>query len=98
MKKKLIVKYVFLYLPFFVGIFMFSFGIVNIFSSLFLFLGGYIAIKNTFDYRMVRKNIDNTNRCNDSCRKVSVSSKEMEKTIGVKRTRRYSRVRKRIKY
>ena len=46
-------------------IFLILFGIFNLFSSLLFFAGGYIAVKNTFDYRKIRKNIvdvkDNAN-------------------------------------
>ena len=54
--KKIILKYLFLYLPFVMGIVLFSNGVVNLFSSLLLFAGGYVSIKNTFDYRLVKKN------------------------------------------
>ena len=58
MNKKLIFRCVLLYVPFVVGIGLFSFGIFNLFSSLLLFAGGYLAIKNTFDYRKVKKNVE----------------------------------------
>lgn len=53
---KKILRYILIYFPFILGIILFSFKIVNLFSSLCLFLGGYIAIKNTFDYRLIKKN------------------------------------------
>lgn len=53
-KKILLIIYIFV--PFILGIILFSFGVINIFSSLCLFLGGYILLKNILDYRMVRKN------------------------------------------
>ena len=56
MYKKIIIKYIFMYIPMIVGIILFSNGIINLFSSLLLFVGGYISIKNTFDYRIVRRN------------------------------------------
>lgn len=57
MKKKLIVRYVFLCMPFIIGIFLYSGGMINIFSSVLFFGGGYVAIKNIFDYRKINKNI-----------------------------------------
>ena len=53
---KKIFRYVMIYFPFLLGIVLCSFNIVNLFSALCLFIGGYIAIKNTFDYRLVKKN------------------------------------------
>lgn len=99
MNKKLIFKYVLLYVPFILGLGLFSFGILNLFSSLLLFLGGYIAIKNTFDYRKVRKNIDSVKIENDEIiKKEYVPKRTAEQIPGFKRTRRYERVRKRVKY
>lgn len=99
MNKKLIFKYVLLYIPFVIGIGLFSFGIFNLFSSLLLFLGGYIAIKNTVDYRKVRKNIDSVKiECEEVKKKEYVPKKTTEQIPGFKRTRRYERVRKRVKY
>ena len=57
MKKKLIVRYAFLCMPFIIGVFLYSGGIINIFSSVLFFGSGYVAIKNIFDYRKVNKNI-----------------------------------------
>jgi len=89
-----------------VGIVLFSSGVVNLFSSLLLFLGGYVAIKNTIDYRLVRKNINGVklkneedgkivkvNKINNG-EKVYVKSMNPENISGFKRTRRYSRVRR----
>ena len=45
-----------IYFPFFLGIVLNILNIINLFSVLCLFCGGYIAIKNTFDYRTVKKN------------------------------------------
>lgn len=61
MNKKLLLRYVLLCLPFVVGSVLYSFGVVNIVSSLLFFVGGYAAIKNVFDYRKVRKNINIVN-------------------------------------
>lgn len=49
---------IFKYVPFITGIILCSVSIINLFSLLLLFVGGYIAIKNTFDYRKVRKNMN----------------------------------------
>lgn len=98
MKKKLLFKYICLYLPFIVGSVMYSVGNISVFSSLLFFCGGYVAIKNTFDYRRVKKNIDSFNlECHDSSKK-TYTNRNPENIIGLKRTRRYSKVRRRIKY
>ena len=84
-----------MYLSFVLGIILFSNGVVNLFSSLLLFVGGYISVKNTFDYRIINKNrekINNfsqniENRCND----IDV------RTLEIKRVKRNIRVRKREK-
>ena len=117
MNKKLLLRYVLLCLPFAVGSVVYSFGVVNIVSSLLFFVGGYVAIKNIFDYRKVRKNINIVNaRKNvfvdnrldndvDSIQKVKVYEKSNNNTYksydcipGLKRTRRYGKVRRRVKY
>ena len=53
---KKIYRFVLLYLPFLLGLVLFSFGTINLVSSLCLFLGGYVALKNTLDYRLIKKN------------------------------------------
>lgn len=97
MNKKLLFKYVLFYIPMVVGIVFFTLGKVNLISSLLLFCGGYVAIKNTFDYRMVRRNIRSTIICNENKRTYS-----MDKADGVvpmiKKRSRNTRVRKREKY
>lgn len=98
MKKKLILKYILLYLPMMVGIGLFSYGVVNLFSSLLLFIGGYIAIKNTFDYREVRKNINSVNReIIDIPKEDYTYLEEPKNIVEVKRVKRNIRVRKRVK-
>ncbi len=103
MSKKILIKYILMYIPMVVGIVLFSSGVVNLFSSLLLFLGGYVAIKNTLDYRLVRKNVNGINIRNEedskmnkinNSEKVYVKSRNLENTPVFKRTRRYSRVRK----
>ena len=59
MNKKNLFLNILKFIPFVIGILLFSLEIVNLFSSLFLFIGGYIAVKNLLDYRIVRKNINN---------------------------------------
>ena len=95
--KKGIYKYIFWGLPFFVGSIMFSLGIYSIVSSLLFFLGGYVFIKNIFDYRRINKNksliidkhvdIVNRNKVYRSCDDIPM----------LKRTRIHHKVRKRIK-
>ena len=57
MKKKLIKKYILLCIPFICGTFLYVMNSYGIFSSILFFGGGYIVIKNVFDYRMVNRNI-----------------------------------------
>ena len=105
---KLFIKYLKIYLPFILGIIFFSYGITNLVSSLLLFLGGYVAIKNTFDYRLLKKNINKINNCgrkvydvnkieNKQIKRVEIApiSRGAEDIVGFKRTRSYTRVRRR---
>ena len=57
MRKKLLGKYILLSVPFICGCLLYGIGSYGIVSSLLFFSGGYIVIKNIFDYRMVNKNI-----------------------------------------
>jgi len=95
MNRKILLKYIFIYTPMIIGVILFSFRIINIFSSLLLFVGGYIAIKNTFDYRMVRKNVKSVSISNKSN---SVYTRDRESVNIRKRKKRNIRVRKREKY
>lgn len=61
MKRKLIKRYMLLSLPFICGLLLYGIGSYGIVSSLLFFLGGYILIKNIFDYRVVIKNIKKCN-------------------------------------
>ena len=97
MNKKLIFRYVLLYVPFVLGIGLFSFGIFNLFSSLLLFAGGYLAIKNTFDYRKVKKNVESIQIEDNSKKKDDYTDKSSENITNFKRVKKYSRVRKKIK-
>ena len=97
MNKKLIFKYFLLYVPFVVGIGLFSFGIFNLFSSLLFFVGGYMAIKNTFDYRKVKKNVESIQIEDNSKKKEDYTDKSIENITNFKRVKKYSRVRKKIK-
>ena len=55
--EKIIIKYLMMYIAFILGIILFSFGITNLFSSMLFFVGGYASIKNTLDYRIIKRNI-----------------------------------------
>ena len=108
MNKKLLIKYLIMYIPFVLGIGLFVGGVINLFSSLLLFLGGYIAFRNTLDYRLIKKNINsvkpvgdisNNDLNNSEVTKVMGESKNIkpmisENIVGFKRTRRYSKVRR----
>lgn len=97
--KKVILKYLFLYLLFATGIVLFSNGVVNLFSSLLLFVGGYVSIKNTFDYRLVKKNID-LSKCGKSMELKPTNNRDSTRTyirpkrVGRNGTRGYARVRR----
>lgn len=58
MNRKNLFIVIFKYVPFIIGVILCSVSIINLFSLLLLFVGGYIAIKNTFDYRKVRNNMN----------------------------------------
>ena len=95
MNKKLLLKYIKLYIPFISGIILYSVGYVNLISSLLLFLGGYIAIKNTLDYRIVKKNID---KCKvENVKNNYLENREVTDVSCVKKKKRNIRVRKREK-
>ena len=57
MNKKLIKRYILLCIPFICGTLLYGIGFYGIVSSLLFFGGGYVVVKNIFDYRMVNKNI-----------------------------------------
>lgn len=97
MRKKLIMRYGLLSLPFGIGIILFSLGIYNIISSLLFFGGGYVAIKNICDCRKVKKNISlvvNKNKIDDSKKNTYVCNNSV---VGLKRTNRHERVKKRVR-
>lgn len=98
MNKKLLLKYLLLALPFLIGSILYSLGIYNILSSILFFCGGYIFIKNISDYRKIQKNKNNLNIINKIDNDIKKEYRSYDSIIGLKRTRRYSRVRKRIKY
>ena len=62
MLKRILFRYIILSLPFILGILLYINKIFNIVSSLLLFVGGYILIKNLCDYRIVKRNIYNIER------------------------------------
>ena len=108
MKLKLFLRYLILYLPFVLGIICYSYGNINLVSSLLLlFLGGYVSLKNTFDYRMVRRNVKKINDCrensNNLTKDININDKQnrrcmqprnIDNVLFLKRVRRYSRVRR----
>ena len=57
MFKKILIRYSILGLPFIFGMLFYINGSINIISSLLLSVGGYIFIKNIFDYRKIKRNI-----------------------------------------
>ena len=57
MIKKILIRYSILGLSFIFGILLYINNKINIISSLLLFVGGYIFIKNLFDYRKIKRNI-----------------------------------------
>ena len=57
MLKKIIFKYLLISLPFIIGLGLYICNIVNLISTLLLFIGGYIFFKYTCDYRLIKKNI-----------------------------------------
>ena len=57
MRKKLLGKYILLSVPFLCGCLLYGIGSYGIVSSLLFFCGGYVVIKNLFDYRKINKNI-----------------------------------------
>jgi hypothetical protein len=87
-RKILLVMYI--CVPFILGVLLFYAGIVNIFSSLCLFLGGYILLKNTLDYRVVKRNKEFVKRDNVRKKDYSVENKSCVKS----RKRDIVRVRK----
>ena len=119
--KKIIIKYLIMYMAFVLGIVLFSFGITNLFSSMLLFVGGYASIKNTFDYRIIKRNIskfkkDDSGKLNGCIVNVNIEDKNfvddiinkkesissikpishnVDNIMGIKRIRRYGRVRRR---
>ena len=97
MNKKILLKYIIIYVPFILGIVLFSLNIVNLISSLLLFLGGYIAIKNTLDYRIVKKNINKYKIENNKENKNYLDNREVMDISKVKKRKRNIKVRKREK-
>lgn len=97
MNKKILFKYILIFLPFVTGVLLFSFGIVNIFSALLFFVGGYIAMKNSLDYRKIKKNNDVLIRKDNSVNRKEYDLRSSEQIVGFKRNVRYPRVRKRVK-
>ena len=94
-RKKLLLKYLVMMLPFLVGSIMYCFSIYNIVSSLLFFVGGYVFIKNVFDYRKVNKNINKEKeKVLNNCNRVY---RDYDSIPMLKRTRIHRKVRKKIK-
>ena len=100
MNKKGIDKYILKNIPFIVGIILNLYGYINIFSSMLLFLGGYVTIRNLLDYRVVNKNIKEITGENIDILD-NIDKKAMDKCIEIKQRRNITnsrvKVRKRIK-
>jgi len=83
------------YIPFIMGNIMLFSGVVNLFAILMIVMGGYVIIKNLFDYRMVKKNYNDiweySYRCHDNDRIINNLNNRK------KYNRRIELVRKRIK-
>ena len=90
-------RYIFICIPFIIGGLLFSFGVYNLVSSLLFFVGGYVALKKIFDYKKILKKREaNTSiplTTKNNYQK-DYSYRNSEHIIGLKRTRRYSRVRR----
>ena len=97
MRKKLILKYLLIVLPFVGGSIMYSFSIYNIVSSLLFFVGGYVFIKNIFDYRKVRKNIDKVKEKEIVLDNSNRGYMDYDNIPMLKRTRIHHKVRRRVK-
>ena len=95
MNRKNLIKVSFRFIPFIIGIILYGFGIVNLLSSLLLFVGGYVAVKNTLDYRKVKKNINMIYPDREEVKKVY--SKEIVSGYNYHKINRNIRVRKRTK-
>lgn len=93
MNKKLLFWYLFLGIPFFVGVILYCLGIFNIFSSLLFFCGGYVVLKNVTDYRKIKK-INNKVIMNEDNKKNNSRCINSENIVGFKRNIRYSKVRR----
>ena len=98
MKKKLVVRYLLLFLPFIIGSICFSLGIYNLFSSILFFVGGYIGLKDVLDYRKINKYKNNISKIEIVDDDIKKEDRSYDSVVSIKRTRRYNKVRKRIKY
>ena len=87
MRKKRLIRNILLFLPFIIG--------SVCFSSLLFFGGLYVGLKNIFNYRKINNDISRIEKVNSD---IKNGYRSYDSVVGIKRTRRYSRVRKRIKY
>jgi hypothetical protein len=65
---------------------------------LLLIVGGYIALKNTLDCRIVKRNTKKYNLESNEKKDIYVENKEVINTVGVRRGKRNIRVRKKEKH
>jgi len=91
----MIKRYLMLSIPLIGGVLLFSLGVYNIVSSLLFFVGGYFFIKNLFDYRKIVKCKHKIEERKNNNFKGNFNMSNS--VIGLKRTHRYERVRKRVK-
>lgn len=94
------VKYLLICLPFFGGVVLFSFGFFNLFSSLLVFVGGYVALKKIATDKKRKLNNNSNGKIMSEVKssyEKDYSYRNAENIIGIKRTIRYPKVRKRVK-
>ena len=98
MRKKILIRYLLLFLPFIIGSVYFSLGIYNLFSSILFFVGGYIGLKNVLDYRKIYKYKNNISKIEKVDDDVKKKDRSYDSVVSIKRTRRHNKVKKRVKY
>ena len=97
MKKNKTIKYILLYLPFITGTVLYSFKIYNLFSSLLFFIGGYVILKNTFNYRKIKNKVEPNVKEIENI-ETSIKEKSIPSTILPQRTKSKCKIKKRIKH
>lgn len=97
---KKMAKYILICLPFISGGLLFSFGVINLFSSVLFFCGGYVALKKILNDK--KREINGVKDkeimfgINNSYKK-DYSYRSAENIVGFKKTMRGPKVRKRVK-